>query len=84
MKLSVLAASLCLAFSGAVVAGDQKAIDLNLSVIGQYQTGIFDDSAAEIVAHDPRSQRLFAINASKNSVDVLDINDPTNPQLIGT
>ncbi|MET0070114.1 MAG: choice-of-anchor I family protein [Candidatus Thiodiazotropha sp.] len=84
MKISVLAASLCLAFAGAVVAGDQKTVDLDLSVIGQYQTGVFDDGAAEIVAHDPCSQRLFAINASENSVDVLDINDPTNPQLIGT
>ncbi|MEW8243222.1 MAG: choice-of-anchor I family protein [Candidatus Thiodiazotropha sp.] len=84
MKLSVLAASLCLAFAGAVVADDEKIVDLNLSVIGQYQTGVFDDGAAEIVAHDRRSQRLFAINASKNTVDVLDINDPTNPLLMGT
>ncbi|PVV06950.1 MAG: alkaline phosphatase [gamma proteobacterium symbiont of Ctena orbiculata] len=84
MKLSVLAASLCLAFAGAVVADDDKVVDLNLSVIGQYQTGVFDDGAAEIVAHDKHNQRLFAINASENSVDVLDINDPTNPQLIGT
>ncbi|MES9971830.1 MAG: choice-of-anchor I family protein [Candidatus Thiodiazotropha sp.] len=84
MKLSVLAASLCLAFAGAVVADDEKPVDIYLSVIGQYQTGVFDDGAAEIVAHDPHNQRLFAINASENSVDVLDINDPSNPQLIGT
>ncbi|MES9994315.1 MAG: choice-of-anchor I family protein [Candidatus Thiodiazotropha sp.] len=84
MKLSVLAASLCLAFAGAVTADDEKTTDLNLSVIGQYQTGVFDDGAAEIVAHDKSTQRLFAINASANTVDVLDINDPTNPVLMGT
>ncbi|MES9944374.1 MAG: choice-of-anchor I family protein [Candidatus Thiodiazotropha sp.] len=84
MKLTVLAASLCLSFAGALIADDGKISDLNLSVVGQYHTRIFDDGAAEIVAHDPRNQRLFAINASAPSVDVLDINDPTNPQLIST
>ncbi|MBT3010138.1 MAG: choice-of-anchor I family protein [Candidatus Thiodiazotropha endolucinida] len=84
MKLSVLAASLCLSYTGVVIAGHDKSVDLSLNVIGQYETAIFDDGAAEIVAHDPRTQRLFAINASAASVDVLDINDPTNPQLIGT
>ncbi|WP_316365625.1 choice-of-anchor I family protein [Candidatus Thiodiazotropha sp. CDECU1] len=84
MKLTVLAASLCLSFAGALIADDGKISDLNLSVVGQYHTGVFDDGAAEIVAHDPRNQRLFAINASAPSVDVLDINDPINPQLIST
>jgi hypothetical protein len=84
MKFSVLAISLYFSFAGALFADDGKATDLNLTVIGQYQTGVFDDSAAEIVAHDPRTQRLFAVNASAASVDVLDINDPANPQLIGT
>lgn len=84
MKQSVLAASLCLSFTGAVIADDGKETDLNLNVIGQYRTGIFDQGAAEIVAHDPRTQRLFVVNAKAASVDVLDINDPTNPQLIGT
>jgi DNA-binding beta-propeller fold protein YncE len=84
MKLYVLAASLCLCFAAAVFADDGKLPDLNLTVIGQYQTGVFDDGAAEIVVHDPRTQRLFAVNASAASVDVLDINDPANPQLIAT
>jgi hypothetical protein len=84
MKLSVLATLLCLSFAGVVFADDGRITDLNLSVLGQYQTGVFDGGAAEIVVHDPRTQRLFAVNASAASVDVLDINDPSNPQLIGT
>ena len=56
---------------------------LSLEVIGQYQTGVFDEGAAEIVVHDSRTQRLFVINADAASVDVLDINDPTQPVPIG-
>lgn len=56
---------------------------LSLEVIGQYRTGVFDEGAAEIVVHDSRTQRLFVINADAASVDVLDINDPTQPVPIG-
>ncbi|MES9939220.1 MAG: choice-of-anchor I family protein [Candidatus Thiodiazotropha sp. 6PLUC2] len=83
MKLSVLAAALSFSLSGMAIAEDVHKLDLSLNVIGQHQTGVFDDSASEIVAHDPDSQRLFAVNASAASVDVLDINDPTNPLQIG-
>jgi 2',3'-cyclic-nucleotide 2'-phosphodiesterase (5'-nucleotidase family) len=47
--------------------------------LGTYETGIFDESAAEIVVHDPVSQRLFVVNASIPAVDVLDVSDPSNP-----
>lgn len=56
---------------------------LSLEVLGTYQTGIFDESAAEIVAHDSRNQQLFVINANAGIVDVLDISDPTAPSKIG-
>jgi len=53
-----------------------------LEKLGTYATGIFDEGAAEIVAHDPGTQRLFFVNADAGTVDVLDINDPTQPMLI--
>jgi hypothetical protein len=84
MKLSVLALSLSLSFTGSSIASEGLDVDIKLRVIGQYHTGIFDDGATEIVVHDPCTQRLFAINASTASVDVLDINNPANPQLIGS
>lgn len=56
---------------------------LSLEVIGTYQTGIFDESAAEILAHDPLNQQLFVINADAGAVDVLDISDPTAPTKVG-
>ncbi|MFU8840754.1 MAG: choice-of-anchor I family protein [Nitriliruptoraceae bacterium] len=54
-------------------------VQIELSVLGTYATGVFDQSAAEIVAHDPATQRLFVVNAQSGLVDVLDISDPTDP-----
>lgn len=84
MKSHALAAALCLCLSSGAHAHQHHSPSLSLSVVGQHRTGIFDDGAAEIVAHDPRTQRIFAVNASAASIDVLDINDPENPLLIGT
>ncbi len=47
--------------------------------IGTYETGIFGESAAEIAAYDPASQRLFVVNANVPTVEVLDLSDPSNP-----
>lgn len=55
---------------------------LNLKPIGTYNTGIFDEGAAEISAYDPITQRLFITNANANTIDVLSISDPTNPSLL--
>ena len=49
---------------------------IQLSRLGTYSTGIFDEGAAEIVAHDPVSQQLFVVNGNDNAIDVLDISDP--------
>jgi hypothetical protein len=57
-------------------------IDILLEPIGTYSTGVFNQGAAEIVAHDPKSQRLFVVNGASSSIDVLDISDPTSPALL--
>lgn len=54
-------------------------VQIELAPLGTYETGVFDESAAEIVAHDPDTQRLFVVNANSGLVDVLDILDPTAP-----
>jgi hypothetical protein len=59
-------------------------VQIELSVLGTYQTQVFDESAAEIVAHDPATQRLFVVNANSGLVDVLDILDPTEPTKLFT
>lgn len=50
--------------------------DAAITVLSTYDSGIFDDSAAEIVAYDPNSQRLFVTNAADVTVDILDFSDP--------
>ncbi|NEN89869.1 MAG: calcium-binding protein [Okeania sp. SIO3H1] len=56
--------------------------DPQLRPLGTYETGVFDESAAEIPAYDPNTQRVFVVNANEATIDVLDISDPTNPNLI--
>gem|GEM_PF-1482785 len=53
-----------------------------LTSLGVYESGIFDDGAAEIVAHDQVSQRLFVINAGASTMDILDISNPGSPTLV--
>lgn len=48
---------------------------LSLSPIGTYDTGVFDESAAEIV--QAFGDRLFVVNAQAGTVSVLDYGDPT-------
>ncbi len=82
---TVVAAAGVLATSiGSPAAGAPAVHRISLVPIGTYASGVFDGSAAEIVAHDPVTQRLFVVNAAADSVDVLDIADPTEPELIGS
>jgi 2',3'-cyclic-nucleotide 2'-phosphodiesterase / 3'-nucleotidase / 5'-nucleotidase len=63
---------------------------IDLEPIGTYRHGGFAVSSAEIVAHDPDSQRLFVVNATPEGtpgldgpgIDVLDVSDPTQPTLV--
>ncbi|MEL6787336.1 MAG: esterase-like activity of phytase family protein [Cyanobacteria bacterium J06607_15] len=52
---------------------------IKLTQIGRYESGVFDDGAAEITAYDPDSQSLYVINGSTATIDILDISDPTEP-----
>lgn len=63
---------------GASIAHTQPTI--SLSKVGGYDHGAL--GAAEIVAHDPASQRMFVVNALAATIDILDINDPTAPILV--
>ncbi|MCB8976553.1 MAG: choice-of-anchor I family protein [Ardenticatenaceae bacterium] len=55
---------------------------IHLETIGHYETGVFAEGAAEIVAFDAGTARLFVINADAGRVDVLDLSDPTSPSLL--
>ena len=52
---------------------------IKLNKIGRYETGIFDEGAAEITAYDPEGESLFVINGANSTIDVLDLSDPSDP-----
>lgn len=62
--------------------GNRREKNIALTVIGTYSARIFDQGAAEIVAHDPATQRLFVVNGAASTIDVLDMRNPTSPSLL--
>lgn len=58
---------------------EKRGQSITLDPLGTYAAGQFDLGAAEIVAHDPKAQRLFVVNAQAATVDVLDIRNPVYP-----
>lgn len=58
---------------------------ITLQPVGRYQsaTAGFDKGAAEIVAWDAKTRRIFVVNAQDGTVDVLDGTNPTSPTKIG-
>jgi len=77
----------CTGLIAAGLAGVSQArppFSLSLTPIGTHTNGPpYNTSAAEIVAHEPATQRLFVVNAQGRRIDVLDIQDPTAPTKIG-
>lgn len=73
LALVPLPATAAIVPSPIVSSADDAA--LTLSPIGTFETGVFDASAAEIVAH--YNKRLFVVNAHQGSVSVLDAADPS-------
>ncbi len=57
---------------------------IQLSPLGTYQTKIFAASAAEILAFDPVSDRLFVTNTATNVLTILDASNPNQLNLIAS
>ena len=56
---------------------------LSLSKLGGY-TSPQGETAAEIPAYDAASRRVFVVNGALGSVDVLSLDNPAAPTLVGT
>ncbi|MEZ7196903.1 choice-of-anchor I family protein [Pseudodesulfovibrio karagichevae] len=56
-----------------------NAFALELTPAGTYASGVFNESAAEIVAYDPVGKQVYVVNAHKNVIDVLDVTDIRKP-----
>jgi len=50
---------------------------ITLTPLGRFES---PDGTAEIVAHDPATQRLFVTDSDNDRVDVLDVSDPAAPE----
>jgi DNA-binding beta-propeller fold protein YncE len=79
--LSAVTVALVLAAHGWAAAAASP-FTIRIEPLGTYASGIFNQSGAEIVAHDKKTQRLFTVNALSGKVDVLDIDTPLSPQLL--
>lgn len=54
---------------------------VSLALLGRYESGSFDESAAEIVDYDATLQRAYVVNAQSGGIDVLDASAPNLPIL---
>ncbi len=59
-------------------------VGLSLRLIGRHETGVFDEGAAEIVTFDDVTKRVFVVNASQATIDVLNITNPAEPAKLAT
>ncbi|MBC7872323.1 MAG: choice-of-anchor I family protein, partial [Chitinophagaceae bacterium] len=79
MKRAILLLVLLATLSIPVVAQD----GLTLTVLGTYAHGSFGEGASEIAAYDATTQTVYVVNGESETIDMLDITDPTAPTLKG-
>jgi 2',3'-cyclic-nucleotide 2'-phosphodiesterase/3'-nucleotidase/5'-nucleotidase len=56
---------------------------MQLTALGTYETGLFDEGVAEISAYDPDSKRLFVVNGFTKAIDIFDFTNPSDIVQIG-
>lgn len=72
-----------LSMMGLVLTSSVSALGFELTQIGRYETGIFEQSAQEISAYDPATKRLFVTNAANNTIEIISVANPANPVKVG-
>ena len=90
MKLNILTSVILLASLTACtssslqtnIAENNQAIELVEQ--GRYHANIFNESAAEIVSYDKKTQRTFVVNAESGKVDVVRSTDIKKPTLLSS
>ncbi|MFH6889769.1 MULTISPECIES: choice-of-anchor I family protein [Corynebacterium] len=83
-SLSVAAPASSAAIVNNVIEHSAADASLKLTPVGTYESGVYAESAAEIVAFHPDSKRILTVNAHAGQIDVLDASAPANPTLIGS
>lgn len=57
---------------------------LGISHIGSFKPSISPSSSAEIVVHEPTTQRLFIMNSLESKIEIYDFSNPAQPTKIST
>ncbi len=58
--------------------------EINMSFISSFSNGAFATNSAEIVAHDPISQKLFVANSIGRKLDIINFSNPASMTLISS
>jgi DNA-binding beta-propeller fold protein YncE len=59
-----------------------SAQNVHLERIGGYETGAFDEGAAEIISYNASNSYLYSVNSNDVTVDIISLVDPTNPSKV--
>lgn len=80
----LLAATMVCTVSASHLVTAQTTDRIGLQMVSTYKSGVYNAGAAEIVAFDSETKKLFVVNASANTLDVLSLADVKNPSLLTT
>jgi len=71
--------SLALAAAATALLAAQDASAITLTQILRHESGIFNKSAAEIVAFDAGTRRFYVVDGAAPSIDILQLGEATSP-----
>ena len=81
LKLGSVALVIAAAAGEQGVGGAPPPKGIELSPMGVYRTGLYDEGAIEISAYDAETARAFVTFAARPRVDVIDLSNPAAPAL---
>lgn len=58
--------------------------EVSMTFVSSFTNGVAATNSAEIVAHDPISQRLFVANSIGKKLDIIDFSNPSNMSIINS
>src|SRR5687768_249246 len=79
--ISILTAVLTV--GAGVTDASEKRSGIKLRALDSVTTEPIGETASEIVAHDPSTQRIFVVNALAARIDVISIRNPANLEKVG-
>jgi hypothetical protein len=58
--------------------------EITMSFVSSFTNGVSGANSAEIVAHDPTTQRLFVANSIGKKIDIIDFSNPASMSIINS